>query len=297
MTTWPHVPHSRHLHHDVYGEGGSALADPIEKHLMAKEWKFRPDTLDSLIFNDVVCFNEYRLPSRFARDDIVIDIGAHIGSFVHAALSRGCEHIYAIEPDEANIEIASGNLRSWIAAGYVRLIRGAAWRSDVNDDQLRFDGYHLFPKSYEVMAGILNTGNGSVMWGVGTLVDKIAFDDIVDSATNNGEKRVRFLKLDCEGAEWPILLTSRRLHLIDEICGEFHEIGGCYLEISEDREEQEPIFRSYESSNFVVEALMRFLNEAGFDAVYRRHQRPDGALEGLGLFFAKRKTAEERAYG
>ena len=131
---------------------------------MAEDWKFRPGTLDEAIFNGVVCFNEYQLPAHFAPDDIVIDIGAHIGSFAHAAVSRGCEHVYSVEPDAANIEIASENLRSYIVGGYVRLMRGAAWRSDVNDDQLRFDGYHPFPKSYVEMTGILNTGNGSVIW-------------------------------------------------------------------------------------------------------------------------------------
>jgi FkbM family methyltransferase len=262
---------------------------------MTQDWIFRPGTLDEAIFNGVACFNEYRLPERFGPDDILLDIGAHIGSFAHAAVSRGCQHVYSVEPDAVNVEIASKNLSPYIAEGYVRLARGAVWRSDENDDQLRFDGYHPFPRSYVEMTGILNTGNGSVLWGVGEPVPKIAFDDIVDSATNNGERRVRLLKLDCEGAEWPILLTSRRLHLVDEICGEFHEIGGRYLNISEDRECQEPIFRIHDSANFTVELLMRFLKEAGFTGDYRRHQRPGGALEGLGLFFAKKTRAEERS--
>lgn len=263
---------------------------------MAEQWKFRPDTLDEAIFNGVVCLNEYRLPDRFARGDIVIDIGAHIGSFAHAAVSRGCRRVYSVEPGVSNVEIASDNLRDYIAEGWVRLVRGAAWRSDVNEDKLRFDGYHPFPKSYVEMTGILNTGNGSVIWGVGERVEKIALDDIVDLATNNREERVRLLKLDCEGAEWPILMTSQRLDAVDEICGEFHEIGGRYLEISEDRERQEPIFRAPGPAGFTVGMLMTLLNKAGFATTYHRHRRPSGALEGLGLFFARRGSTErERA--
>lgn len=262
---------------------------------MTEDWQFRPESLDQMIFDGVVIFNEYRLPEHFTPDDIVIDIGTHIGSFVQAAVSRGCQHVYAIEPDEANLKIASENLRSYIAAGNVQLVRGAAWRSDANDDQLRFDGYHPFPKSHAQMTGILNTGNGSVIWGVGEPVEKIAFDCIVDSLTDNGEKRIRFLKLDCEGAEWPILLTSQKLHLIDQISGEFHEIGGPYLEINEDREWQKPIFHTDDSANLTLELLISFLEQAGFNVTYRRHQRLDGTLEGLGLFFAVRKSAEEKA--
>jgi hypothetical protein len=141
------------------------------------------------------------------------------------------------------------------------------------------------------MEGILNTGNGSVVWGGGEPVAKLAFDDIVDAVTNRGESRVRLLKLDCEGAEWPILLTSRRLDRIDEICGEFHEIGGPYLEIGEDRPAQEPVFARKDRARFTIDVLVRCLEDAGFSVTYRRHRRPSGALEGLGLFFATRGPA------
>jgi hypothetical protein len=143
------------------------------------------------------------------------------------------------------------------------------------------------------MEGIINTGNGSVIWGIGEPVTKVAFDAIIDEVTNHGEKRVRLLKLDCEGAEWPILLTSRRLHLIDEICGEFHEIGGEFLEISEDRSLKEPVFRSERLANFTIEGLVAYLSDEGFAVTHHRHRRPTGALEGLGLFFAKREGAQE----
>lgn len=255
---------------------------------MSEDWKFRNGTLDQWIFNGVVVFNEYRLPPAFAPDDIILDIGAHIGSFAYAAASRGCENVYCFEPDRTNLELAAENLRPFIDKGHVRISNCAVWRSDPNEDELRFDGYHPFPKSYEGMEGIINTGNGSVIWGAGEPVTKLAFDEIVDSVTGNGEQRIRLLKVDCEGAEWPILLTSRRLHLIDEICGEFHEIGGEFLEISEDRDLKEPIFKTKQSAIFIVEGLVKYLSNAGFNVSYHRHQRRTGALEGLGLFFATR---------
>jgi FkbM family methyltransferase len=257
---------------------------------MTEAWSFRNGTLDQAIFNGVVVFNEYRLPDRFAASDIVIDVGAHIGSFAEAVLSRGCEKVYCIEADGANFEIATENLRPHIENGHVQLVRGAAWRSDRNTDELYFDGYHSFPKSFAGMEGILNTGNGSVVWGSGEPVAKIAFDDIVDLVTNHGEHRVRLLKLDCEGAEWPILLTSKRLGLISEICGEFHEIGGQFLEISEDRPANQPTFSFANVEKFTVDVLVDHLSDAGFTVTWRRHTRPTGAVEGLGLFFATREA-------
>jgi len=256
---------------------------------MIDAWQFRPGTLDKAIFNGVVLFNEYQLPLRFAPGDIVIDIGAHIGSFAEAVLSRGCESIYCIEADRLNVEAAAVNLKPYIEKGYVRLVIGAAWRSDSNTDELYFDGYHPFPESYTGMEGIINTGSGSVIWPDGEPVTKVAFDGIVDLVTNHGEKRVRLLKLDCEGAEWPILLTSQRLELIDEICGEFHEIGGGFLEISENRSSKEPVFSYDGSAKFTIDVLVNYLNNAGFALTYSRHRRPTGELEGMGLFFATRE--------
>ncbi len=264
---------------------------------MTEAWRFRNGTLDQTIFNIVVLFNEYRLPPRFAPGDIVIDVGAHIGSFAHAALSRGCEKVYCIEADRTNFEIAAENLRPSIENGHVQLVRGAAWRSDRNTDELCFDGYHLFPDSYPGLQGILNTGNGSVVWGSGEPVAKIAFDEIVDLVTNHGEHRVRLLKLDCEGAEWPILLTSQRLGLITEICGEFHEIGGQFLEISEDRPGKQPIFSFENVERFTIDVLVDYLRDAGFTVTWHRHRRPTGATEGFGLFFATRAAARQESSG
>ncbi len=245
-----------------------------------------------MIFNGVVVLNEYRLPARFDPADIVIDVGAHIGSFAYAVVTRGGEHVYSIEPDRANCTYARQYLEPYIQKGYVQLIEGAVWRSDPNDDELRFDGYHFFPRSFAGMEAVLNTGSGSVIWGVGDQVEKIALDDVIDLATSHGERRVRLLKLDCEGAEWPALLTSRRLELIDEIVGEFHEIGGPFLEIGEDRPASPQVFHTDRVACFTIDELVRTLREAGFHVTSCRHRRPDGALEGLGLFFAAREHGE-----
>jgi FkbM family methyltransferase len=258
---------------------------------MPDVWTFRPGTADRLIFNGVVGFNEYRLPDRFTPSDVVIDVGAHIGSFGHAVVQRGCRSVYCFEPDRDNCRGAAEHLRGYIEAGWVRLSQLAVWRSDANDDQLRFDGYHAFPKSFTGMGGIINSGNGSVMWGTGEVVAKVALDDVIDEITEGGARRVRMLKLDCEGAEWPILLTSRRLHLIDEIVGEFHELGGPFLEIGEERPATPLVFQSDRVARFTVDELARCLTEAGFQVTHHRHQRPDGAIEGLGLFFAVRAPA------
>ena len=148
-----------------------------------------------------------------------------------------------------------------------------------------------FQSHFRAWQGIINTGSGSVIWGGGEPVAKIAFDDIVDRATNRGERRVRLLKLDCEGAEWPILLTSQRLHLIGEICGEFHEIGGALPGDQRGPPGGRARLLAGRPTKFTIDVLVGCLERAGFTVTYRRHMRPTGALEGLGLFFATRAPA------
>jgi FkbM family methyltransferase len=260
---------------------------PRQDALVAEGWSFRRGTLDRAIFDGVVKFNEYRLPACFAPTDIVIDVGAHIGSFAYAVVTRGGEHVLSIEPDRENCARAREHLKPYLECGRVQLTEGAAWRSDANDDELRFDGYQVFPPSFG-LGGILNTGGGSVMWGAGEPVAKVALDDVIDLVTSHGERRVRLLKLDCEGAEWPVLLTSRRLHLVDEIAGEFHEIGGRFCEIRDDRPSDEQMFHTDRVARFTIDELVRMLQ--GFNVTHTRHLRPGGLLEGLGLFFATRAS-------
>ncbi len=54
-----------------------------------RHWRLRPETIDRRVFRQVVVYNEYQLPSRFGPGDVVLDVGAHIGSFALAAPSAG----------------------------------------------------------------------------------------------------------------------------------------------------------------------------------------------------------------
>jgi hypothetical protein len=85
-----------------------------------------------------------------------------------------------------------------------------------------------------------NTGAGSVLAG-GRIVDfptqtwidssgeaasvaAVALDEVLKRF-----ERVKMLKLDCEGSEFPILLTSRELARVQEIVGEIHELDETVL--------------------------------------------------------------------
>jgi hypothetical protein len=49
------------------------------------------------------------------------------------------------------------------------------------------------------------------------VVPAVALDDLLRQLG-----RVRLLKLDCEGAEWPLLERATQWQRVEAICGEYH---------------------------------------------------------------------------
>lgn len=181
---------------------------------MGSGFEFRDGTTDESIFLSITEYNEYELPDRLPADSVIVDIGTHIGSFCHAVLSRGAERVYGFEADPENFARAERNL----ARQDDRLVlkHAAVWRSDV-------EASHLTLCDCPEPA---NTGWREVFGNsTGVKVPAVPFDDVIRDVTDWGRKRVRILKIDCEGSEFPILLTSRVLHLVDSIVGEFHEFN------------------------------------------------------------------------
>jgi FkbM family methyltransferase len=255
---------------------GDALQFPGQILTM---FTLRPGTLDEYIYHQVIECNEYGLPDSFLADDIVVDVGAHIGTFAYAALERGAGRVYCIEPDMENFEIARLNLERFIDERRVFLIRGAAWRSDCNEDVLYF-------QSYPSMGAVINTGGGRVLNRPGGRpVKKINFDDFLLNVTSNGLKGVRFLKLDCEGAEWPILFTSSLLRLVSEISGEIHEtrVNGPKTPASGKTSK----VTSFD--NFPVEDLIDLLEHQNFEVKYCPCWYGVPYFERLGMISALRR--------
>ena len=77
--------------------------------------------------------------------------------------------------------------------------------------------------------------------------------------TTRSGKPVGLLKLDCEGSEWPILATSRLLHKVERIAGEFHFFGHQLPEVAD-------------LPPFTLPGLTGLLQHAGFN-VYTKSLR------------------------
>lgn len=158
---------------------------------------YREDTADELVlqysFEDDIFFTgvpEYNLK----QDDIVIDIGAHIGTFsILAASKLKCGRVYSIEASKDNFEYLKRN----IALNNL---------SNVFISNLALSDFKGITRLYHPS----EEGN----WGYSIVKqDAKEFEEVkTDTLTNfirdNNIIACDFMKLNCEGAEFKIILST-----------------------------------------------------------------------------------------
>ncbi|HYY57557.1 MAG TPA: FkbM family methyltransferase [Pyrinomonadaceae bacterium] len=253
-------------HVKVTADGSETIELTEYLSLTGQKFYGRAGTEDLGIFQYVVDHNEYKLPPRFRRSDVIIDIGAHIGSFSYAALLRGAGKVFAYEAHPANHAVASENLARFNNRVICR--NRAVWRSD-EPPQLLYN---------DPMIGHLDTGGLSLLWNnVGVPVETTPLDDILSEASDGFQHKIRLLKLDCEGSEYPILFTSKHLEIVEEICGEYHEIAP---EVVPERAKVKGVYEIFDRY-----ALRDFLEERGWSVELQPMAKADG------LFHARRRSS------
>jgi FkbM family methyltransferase len=160
---------------------------------------FRVDTHDAIIFRDVMRGEYGDLAYADAR---VLDIGAHIGGFSTLAARSGAKEVHAFEAGKENYKLLVKNCSKLPA---VVCHYAAVWRSDVQENLL----WHS-PQDAQ------NTGGGAVTKGLSSLPG-VGLDQVIDDYGP-----FDLAKLDCEGSEIPILMTSQKLQQIPILVGEYH---------------------------------------------------------------------------
>ena len=233
------------------------------------------NAMERSILRWVIQWDEYgifREPLRAT--DVVIDVGAHIGSFSFACREAGSRNIHAFEAYPENYQRLRGNVKSLSGIHVSQL---AVFRSDVDVEVLKHSG----PRGS-------NTGAGSVLYGGGLFDNEsrefkspdpvgvvtagtIALDSILGRF-----ERVKVMKVDCEGSEFPILFTSRLLSRVERIVGEFHEVP------KDEMQFVAPEARVSGVEEYTMTALAECLHAAGFQV------RSKLTTRGIGLFEAVR---------
>lgn len=204
---------------------------------------FREHTWDENIWKSVAVNNEYDLPQRFDADDVILDIGAHIGSFAYAALDRGAGKVFSVEPDPDNFLYLRHNLHAACrATDRAVCISAACWRSDIPSGVVHYAAVGS------------NTGGGNSLGDTGLPVLALSLDALATltaSASSGG--RIRLVKLDCEGGEWPILYTAHVYAIVDAFVGEYHALDAANFPSLEPRWDCTP------------EGLEQFFRQRGYE--------------------------------
>lgn len=168
---------------------------------------YRDGCYDLAIIKSVYYNNEYHISDSDVRGGIIIDIGAHIGSFSRLALKLQASKVIAVEANPENYEYLVRNTKGFTNCTTFNV-------ASVGKSENKFIA---FKRSAEHK----NTGGGSVRYcydDADLIVPSITFDEIFSVYG-----RCDLLKLDCEGSEFGILYHSKNITSVKKIVGEYHE--------------------------------------------------------------------------
>ena len=199
------------------------------------------------VFGDVYGIHDFK-------GKTVVDIGGHIGSFSRLAVDNGAKEVHSFEAHIENyavLRLNSESFENWKPHNM------AVWKSDYTPELLWFRACSVRE----------NTGGGCVYedFPDGAPVEPIGLDTIIDAVG-----QIDILKLDCEGSEYQILMTSKKLDQVKVIAGEYHEVRKQKTELNSVAESHD------------MATLEAFLNDQGFAVMVTKKD------ENLGFFKAVR---------
>ena len=176
---------------------GSAPCPVVWQTPLGRFWGTEKDgrELDLLTLEQAVGDIYEHGPVSVHDSDVVIDVGAHLGTFTRIALRHGARLVVAVEPDPVNAECFERTFAPEIEAGRVQLVRAAAWHSP---GLLTFE-----------TGGASQTGHVADSQSArGVSVRAVTLDALAEELKLD---RVHFIKMDIEGAERHALAGARRI--------------------------------------------------------------------------------------
>ena len=167
------------------------------------------------VLRDIFVEREYSDFFPFYEKSTIVDVGAHFGYFTLFAAKNSAEdsRIIAIEPATENYEVLCKNIAA------CRLTKVTTLNVAVSETQGprelfrgKSPNHSLFSKDRNTLASHESEK-----------VESITFSHLLQKF---GSHHIDFLKMDCEGAEYPIILNSDTdsLATVHTISMEFHDL-------------------------------------------------------------------------
>ncbi len=169
--------------------------------------------MDSVILLESILLHEYdRYLHDLSAGDIVIDIGAHIGDFcIPVAVGNPLIRVIGIEPHPRTYHLLCKNIESNAAKNILALPLAI---TDANGTtRLSLDPG--------------NSGGNSTMRSMGGSSIDVRSLTLEHLFKKYSVKQCKFLKMDCEGAEYDIIRAAPEslLRSVDTIVMEYHHNG------------------------------------------------------------------------
>jgi FkbM family methyltransferase len=189
----------------------------------------RPNTSDKWVLQETMLQDDYRLKSLDLKGATVLDLGANIGVVSISAATQGAAHVYAYEPAPANFELLMKNVSHNRLQGVVH-----AFNTAVSDAE----------QSLQFFLDKDNPSGNSMYARRGTAIT-VRSTSLPRIFEEHGIETCHLLKMDIEGAEFPVLYTLPEQW--------FARIQRLYLEVHKGREPRHN-----------TGDLMAFLQQRGF---------------------------------
>lgn len=170
------------------------------------EWLADKSNEAKELYNEVIATNCYALTPEICQGRDFIDIGANIGMFSIFASTLGASKVIAIEPVSTTVKILKDNIKQsnlnniFVVQGLVSSINGESKEIGLEDKSGHNSVYSSSDKTETI----------------GTVTLK--------SLLNLVDGKNIFLKIDCEGSEYDVLLNAdpRNMARIGAIAIEIH---------------------------------------------------------------------------
>ncbi|MCG8580170.1 MAG: FkbM family methyltransferase [Bacteroidales bacterium] len=191
------------------------------------------------LLKEIFISREYADYFPFYQDAVVIDIGANVGFFsLFAANNLGEKsQVIAIEPEKENYSVLTENTK--------------------HEEKIKLINAAISSKSGHDYLYLKNSLNSSLMYAEKACKIEVQTQTLEEVIGRYDLKRIDFLKIDCEGAEYEIIenLAPEIFKIIKVISLEFHdnrssqECGNTIVELLERNGFEIKKF-SYSSTNF-----------------------------------------------
>lgn len=198
------------------------------------KFKIRVGSMDKPTILDIYRTGEYeRHGFKIKNEDVVVDLGAHIGSFsVLASRIVGKKgKVYSFEPDKHSYELLRFN-KEINKCSNIKLSKIAVWK---NSQPVNFHSSELDSWSSSIYRSDLENEYKVKTKPLPLILKSVG-------------KKVDFLKIDVEGVEFDIFknLVKKDLKNVDKIVLEFHDF------IRDNVDEHKEIVKKLESFGYKV---------------------------------------------